>query len=94
MILPDQIQSAKTLADTGLVPEFLRGLPYRSEVMDLTGETWSSWSQDRQEKFLRDVRAKIEFYRTVHDSPDLWTKLIDGADEDEKVAAIPLEFLP
>ncbi len=94
VVAPEQIKSARTLADTGLLPVFLRGLPYRSEVMDLTSELWAGWSQDRQEKFLRDVRAKIEFYKALHDSPDLWTKLNDGADEDEKVVPVPLEFLP
>lgn len=94
VVAPEQIKSARTLANTGLLPVFLRGLPYRSEVMDLTSELWAGRSRDRQEKFLRDVRAKIEFYKALHDSPDLWTKLNDGADEDEKVVPVPLEFLP
>ena len=29
---PEQIQTAETLAKTGLIPDFLKGLPYRSDV--------------------------------------------------------------
>jgi len=93
-VAPEDIRNARTLYDTGMVPDFLVALPYRSEIMDLNNELWASWPENRQEKFLRDLRARIEYYKSVHDNADLWVELSPNAGEDEKVAAIPLEFLP
>jgi serine/threonine-protein kinase PpkA len=93
-VKPDAIKNAKRFADTGIAPEFLIGLPYKSEVMNLTPELWSSWSEDRQQRFLLKVESKIEYYATIHDKPERWVALSEGADEDEKVAPIPLSMLP
>ena len=62
--------------------------------MNLTPELWGSWSEDRQQKFLLTIESKIEYYRTIHDKPEKWIALAEGADEDSKVAPIPLALLP
>ena len=64
---PEMIKRAKSLAQSGLVPEFLVGLPYRSRIMDMTNELWSSWSVDEQDMFLADLEARIMAYETIHD---------------------------
>ena len=47
-----------------------------------------------QQRFLLKVESKIEYYATIHDKPERWVALSEGADEDEKVAPIPLSMLP
>lgn len=93
-VKPDQIRNAKRLADTGLIPQFLDGLPYTSEVMDLNDEIWDSWGETRQDDFLKTVEAKVAYYESLHDSPDAWVELAKGVDEDDKVTPIPLARLP
>lgn len=91
---PDQIRNAETLAKTGLVPEFLKGLPYRSTLMDMSNESWRNMSPDAQDQFLRGVESKLRFYQAVHDNSERWQALNEGDDRDNWVAGTPLEQLP
>ncbi len=93
-VTPEQIKNARNLAATGLVPEFLLDLPYKSRIMSMNNEVWAGWSQDQQDEFLNDVDAKISLYAAIHDNPDGWVKLNEGDDADETVHPINLEMLP
>lgn len=91
---PEKIKQSKSLAQTGLVPEFLAGLPYKSRIMDMNNELWSSWSVDEQDKFLADLEARIMAYETIHDSPEGWVQLNKKDDPSEHVYPITLDLLP
>ena len=91
---PKMIKRAKSLAQTGLVPEFLQGLPYTSRIMDMTNELWDSWSVDEQDMFLADLEARIMAYETIHDSPEGWVQLNQGDDPGDYVYPITLDLLP
>ncbi|MDL2267280.1 hypothetical protein LJC46_04745 [Desulfovibrio sp. OttesenSCG-928-G15] len=91
---PDRIKNAKSLAQSGLVPDFLKGLPYSSRIMTLSNELWNSWSPDEQDNFVNDMDARIAAYKGLHDNPQGWIELNQGADADESVYPIPLELLP
>ncbi|MGE4560345.1 MAG: VWA domain-containing protein [Desulfobulbus sp.] len=91
---PEMIKRAKSLAQSGLVPEFLVGLPYKSRIMDMTNELWNSWSVDEQDMFLADLEARIMAYETIHDGPEGWVQLNKSDDPSEYVYPISLELLP
>jgi serine/threonine-protein kinase PpkA len=91
---PDQIRNARNLAATGLLPEFLEGLPYESRLMKMDPATWNSLSVDSQNEILEQVRAKITFYENTLRDTSRWVAFNAGDDEDDKVAGIPLEQLP
>jgi len=91
---PNMVRQAKRMADTGLVPEFLEGLPYKSQLMAINNELWSSWSADEQNAFINTLEAKVEAYRKIHDSPEGWIALNKGDDLDEYVYPISLDLLP
>jgi serine/threonine-protein kinase PpkA len=91
---PSQIKNAPNLRATGLVPEFLLDLPYKSRIMDLTKDSWASMSPDQQTQFLNDLDSKLSYYRNTHDAPQGWVKLNEGDDPDEFVFPISLEALP
>lgn len=93
-VTPEQIKNARNLASTGLVPEFLLDLPYKSRIMNMNNEVWAGWSQDQQDEFLNDVDAKISLYAAIHDNPAGWVKLNAGDDADESVHPINLDMLP
>lgn len=93
-VTPEQIKNARNLASTGLVPEFLLDLPYKSRIMSMNNEVWAGWSQDQQDEFLNDIDAKISLYAAIHDNPDGWVKLNEGDDADESVHPVNLEMLP
>lgn len=85
---------ASKLADLGLLGEYLDDLPYRSKILDLDQETWSSWSIAQQQAFLDEINRKLRLYQIIHDDVDRWVALDTGADPGEAVAAVPLDALP
>jgi hypothetical protein len=91
---PNMVKQAKRMADTGLIPEFLEGLPYQSQLMAITNDLWSSWSADEQNEFINALDAKVEAYKTIHNTPDGWIPLNKGDDPDEYVYPLSLDLLP
>lgn len=91
---PNLIKNARIMAETGLVPEFLLGLPYRSKLMAMSNQLWSSWSVDEQDEFLNELDAKIKAYQVIHDRPEGWIALNQGDDPDQHVYPVSLELLP
>jgi serine/threonine-protein kinase PpkA len=87
-----RISQARSMAD--LVPDFLQGLPYKSQLMALTNELWAGWSTDQQDDFLKGVEAKINLYAAMHDTPEKWIQLHQGDAPDEFVYPIALDALP
>jgi hypothetical protein len=85
---PDQLSNAQTLGESGLVPEFLAGLPYESRVMSMSNELWASLSPDEQERFLDELDSRMRAYRQIHDSSQGWAQLNEGADLNESVYPI------
>ncbi len=91
---PNQIKNAQTMAQTGLIPEFLLNLPYKSQLMDMSNELWTSWSMDEQDQFLDQLDAKIKAYQALHDDPSLWVELNQGDEPDDNVYPVSLDLLP
>jgi serine/threonine-protein kinase PpkA len=92
--LPTRLGGMKELKDFGLLPDFLLGLPYDSKVLRISNESWSSMPATKQEKFIHEMESLINFYKSLHNSPNLWISLTDNADPDHQVTPVPLEHLP
>ena len=83
-----------SLAESGLVGEYLEGLPYRSKVMQLTADDWLSWSYAEQREFLDEIRSKLQAYREFHDDTDLWIDLGQRGSAGDWVYPVPLDDMP
>lgn len=90
----DQLAKATTLQESGLVPAFLQGLPYESQIMTMSSELWESFGPDEQDQFIESLRSKVAAYQSLHDTPDQWVSLNVGDSPDDYVSPIPLELLP
>ncbi|GEO81722.1 vWA domain-containing protein [Pararhodospirillum oryzae] len=77
-----------------LMGEYLDGLPYQSELTGITPDRWRLMGASEQDLAVVRIRSKLRAYQEIHDNADLWRPLVDGAPDDEKVAAIPLSLLP
>jgi hypothetical protein len=86
--------SGASLADLGYMREYIEGLPYQSEVMDLDLSTWQQWSAQRQFEFINQLDGKIAYYRALHNNVDLWVSLDDGPVDGDSVYPLLLEALP
>ena len=91
---PDMLANATQLGDSGLVPSFLEGLPYKSRLMDMNNDLWASWGPDEQDAFLNNIEAKVNAYAAIHDDSSLWIALNEGDDPADHVAPVLLELMP
>ncbi|WP_245183793.1 vWA domain-containing protein [Haematospirillum sp. H1815] len=85
---------ARRLADLGLLGEYLDDLPYRSKVLDLDQQTWSSWSISQQQAFLDEIERKLRLYQVYNDDVSRWVSLDGGLDPGEAVYPVPLDAMP
>ncbi|MNX26617.1 hypothetical protein D3C86_566900 [compost metagenome] len=93
---PNQLKATgkAKVADLGVMGEYLDGLPYRSEVLNLDEETWKSWDALSQEKFIRTLSTKLRHYQRYNADADRWVSLAKGSDARDDVYPIPLEMMP
>ena len=85
---------AKSLADLGLLGEYLEGLPYQSDVMRLDLDTWSRWGAQRQLDFITRLKSKLRLYERYNADTDRWVSLAEGSPSGEHVYPVPLHDLP
>ncbi len=93
---PNQLKqpNATKLSEMGLLGEYIEDLPYLSEVLNLDEETWKSWDGIEQEKFIRRLNIKLNYYQRCNQDVDRWISLAPGSDPRDFVYPIPLENLP
>lgn len=91
---PAKIKGAQNIKDLGLIGEYLDGLPYRSQVMNISQDIWTSWSIGQQQQFIDTISSKIKLYREYHDNTENWVFLNPTAPAGEAVYPVPLDALP
>ncbi len=85
---------AQSLADLGLLGEYLEGLPYQSDVMRVDLDTWSRWGTQRQLDFVNRVKSKLRLYERYNADTARWVSLAAGSPPGEHVYPVPLQDLP
>lgn len=96
---PQAVQSGgvgatANLADFGFMREYIEGLPYQSEVMNLDLASWQQWTAVQQFEFINSLDSKVAYYRALHDNLDLWVSLDGGPVDGDSVYPLLLEALP
>jgi hypothetical protein len=89
-----QVGGGQSLADLGYMREYIEGLPYTSEVMNLDLATWQDWSAQKQFEFINQLDKKIAYYKALHENVDLWISLDGGAVDGDSLYPLLLEALP
>ena len=85
---------AASLAELGYMREYIEGLPYQSEVMNLDLSSWQQWTARQQFEFINTLDSKVAYYRALHDNLDLWVSLDGGPVDGDSVHPLLLEALP
>jgi len=89
---PDRITHAATLG--ALLPEYLDGLPYKSEITTISQDDWNARGTVGQAQVLNDIDAKIALYRDYDSHADLWQDVTHSGHEEEKLFPVPIGDLP
>ncbi len=86
---------ATRLADLELLGEYLDDLPYQSEVMALSQDTWTTWGPEKQLEFVNTLKRKLRQYARYNEDWRGWVNLAQTADgTGESVYPIPLQDMP
>ena len=81
------------LQQTGVLGEFLEGLPYQSQIMNLDEDEWYRKSVGEQTTFIKTLEAKIERYEEYDKDEANWEGF-GSTFAGDKLYRIPLDMLP
>lgn len=84
----------KNLEQSGLMGEYLDGLPYQSKVMSIDQDAWTRMSVGEQQALIDEVKSKVALYQRYHDDTDRWVLLAPHAQAGDAVYPVPLDALP
>jgi hypothetical protein len=91
---PEAIGQGATLAETGLLPAFVQSLPYRSDILALNDEMFSSMTAQQRADLEYSVLAKLEQYRAINEQVDAWFALSEDDRESARVYPLHIDYLP
>lgn len=83
----------QNLQQTGVLGEFLEGLPYKSDVMLLTEEDWYRMSVGEQTAFINRLRSRIARYEEYDKDDSNWESF-GAKNSGDWICRIPLRILP
>jgi len=90
---PAALRKGGNLAQSGVLGEYLDGLPYRSKSLSMTQDLWLSLSVAEQEDFIDELESKIRLYETFHNDSASWVRFGD-AQPGDALYRVPLSTLP
>ncbi len=90
---PTGLKQGRNLAESGVLGEYLEGLPYRSKSLNMTQDLWLSLSVAEQEDFIDELQSKIRLYETFHNDVANWVRFGD-AQPGDALYRVPLATLP
>ncbi len=86
-------QPNQNLAQTGVLAEFLEGLPYKSDILLMKEEDWYNKSTGEQTSFINRLKSKLARYEEYDKDRDGWESF-GAANPGDWVYRIPLTLLP
>jgi len=92
---PQRMNQITDAANVGsLLGEYLDGLPYKSQIMDIDQDSWIQRGPIAQRAVLNDVESRLRLYQEFQAQTELWHDLSHSGGRGEEVYAVPLEALP
>lgn len=86
--------TARNMEQSGLIGEYLEGLPYHSRLMSLSEDQWIAMGVGDQQAIIDEAYANIRLYQKLHDDAARWIALNEGDDPGDHVYPVPLQALP
>jgi serine/threonine-protein kinase PpkA len=83
----------QNLAQTGVLGEFLDGLPYKSDVLGMTENDWYNKSVGEQAQFINRLRSRIARYEEYDKDRTNWESF-GSPNPGDWVYRVPLSMLP
>lgn len=91
---PEDLGSATSLADSGLLPAFIKSLPYHSDVLTLSNEKYASLTAEQRVQLQWSLQAKLAQYRAINEEVEAWHRLNEADPRSEEVHPLHIDYLP
>lgn len=94
---PDRVSrnADTTLADAVSISDMLEGLPYKSDIMQITEEDWIALPISQQQAILNRLTDKVDLYARFNEATDQWVDFLGtGAGAEGLVYPMQLNDLP
>jgi serine/threonine-protein kinase PpkA len=85
---------AKNLEQAGLMAEYLEGLPYQSQLMGMSFDTWKNMSVGQTQAIVDNLKGLAVLYQRYHDDVGRWVQLNPGASDGDRVYPVRIDDLP
>ena len=82
-----------TITDSGLLPSYLKLLPYRSDVLSMTEQRYRDMGLTEQQRFISSLESKLLAYADIDANAARWLPTNAG-EAGDKVVPLPLGLLP
>lgn len=89
-----KISDAEPLGSSPDAPTFLKGLPYKTEVLSLSLDEFRAASAEDRARFESRLDALVALYKDIDSRPESWVRLNEAAGNDDKVYLLSLRDLP
>ena len=83
----------QNLARTGVLSEFLEGLPYKSDVLGMTEDEWYNKSVGEQTQFINRLKSRLARYEEYDRDRANWESF-GSPNAGDWVYRVPLSMLP
>lgn len=77
-----------------LIPRFLQGLPYKSDIAEMTNDRYEESTPDERSRLVSGLEAKLRQYVDINNSPDKWIDPTGEQDAASMFYPLSLEYLP
>ena len=77
-----------------LIPRFLQGIPYKSDISGMTNEMYEELTPDERSNLLSSLEAKSMQYTVINASPDKWIDPTGDQDAESMFFPLSLGLLP
>ena len=91
---PETLGHLDSVRQAGLVPKFIESLPYRSEVLALTRESYASLTAEQRANLQSRLMAKLHQYRKINETVEGWITLNPQDTTGRQVYPLQLDYLP
>jgi len=88
------LSESSKLGKSGLLPNWINGLPYKSKLLDLDEDKFSSLSASEKTDLIDRLDGLVSAYKEINESTQLWISLDDKDDSLEHVYPLVLGLLP
>jgi serine/threonine-protein kinase PpkA len=89
----DPNRNFRTIAESDLLPAYLKLLPYRSDMLQISQESWVNMAPTKREELIDRLVYKRRAYEDIYKDTNNWRDLGDS-DPGQAVYPVSIDYLP